>query len=664
MNKNFLFTSFLFLLLLSSACKHEQASQIQQNIQQVSSTQVTKSQWHGFTRYDFTFRGRKSIIVKPETPASGRPWIWRARFFGHEPQTDVALLNKGYFLVYTDVSDWYGAPIAVEQWNAYYKYLTNSFHFNKKVVLEGMSRGGLIIYNWAAANTDKVACMYADAPVCDINSWPGGKGRSKGSESDWKKCLKVYGISEQQAANYSNMPIYNSLKVARAGIAVLHVCGENDQVVPIEENTYKVKQNFKKAGGEFKMIVKAGIGHHPHSLEHPRPIVNFILKHNTPKLQEPPLPRDSLIVINDRGSLKNAAMTFRQTHKGRVAFLGGSITHMKGWRNMVCEYLQQKFPKTDFEFINAGIPSTGSVPGAFRLSRDVLSHGKIDLLFEEAAVNDATNGRTSEQEVRGMEGIIRHARMKNPRMDVMIMYFADPWKLADYNQGKTPEVIQNHEKVARYYRITSLNLAKEVDERILDGQFSWKEDFKNLHPAPFGQKLYFHSIKTALERAWANNRQSTIQPYSVPEKPLDSASYYLGKLHRVTREQAGHGFHWVSDWKPDDNARTREGFVKVPVLEGEQPGSTLNYFFEGNAVGIFITSGPDAGEIEYRIDDKPWHSLDLFTRWSSQLHLPWLYMLGDQLENSRHRLTIRIKNSNYPKSRGHACRIVYFAVNS
>ena len=62
---------------------------------------------------------------------------------------------------------------AVKRWNEFYGELTGKHGFAKKVVLEGMSRGGLIIYNWAAANPDKVAAMYGDAPVMDLKSWPG-----------------------------------------------------------------------------------------------------------------------------------------------------------------------------------------------------------------------------------------------------------------------------------------------------------------------------------------------------------------------------------------------------------------------------------------------------------------------------------------------------------
>ena len=34
------------------------------------------------------------MVVKPYAVASGRPWVWRARFWGHEPQTDLAMLER------------------------------------------------------------------------------------------------------------------------------------------------------------------------------------------------------------------------------------------------------------------------------------------------------------------------------------------------------------------------------------------------------------------------------------------------------------------------------------------------------------------------------------------------------------------------------------------
>ena len=107
--------------------------------------------------------------------------------------------------------------------------------------------------------------------------------------------------------------------------------------------------------------------------------------------------------LSTRGSLDNSFLKFQKGGEARVAFLGGSITEMKGWHNLLMEYFTKKFPQTKFDFIEAGIPSMGSTPHAFRLVHDVLSKGKVDLLFFEAAVNDETKEFTPVEQVRGME---------------------------------------------------------------------------------------------------------------------------------------------------------------------------------------------------------------------------------------------------------------------
>lgn len=241
------------------------------------SGQIDKK-WNGYRIEEFDFNGRSARVVFPDQADQERNWIWRARFWGHEPQVDLALLSKGFHLVYVDVIGLYGNKEVVKIWNKYYKFLINKYKLNKKVVLEGMSRGGLNIYNWASKNTEKVACIYADAPVCDIKSWPGGFGKGMGSPEDWKKCLKAYGLTEETVINFKGIPLYNCKKIAKAKIPVIHVCGDSDTSVPIEENTYKLAEIFRAAGGEIKIIVKKGVGHHPHSLKDPTPIVDFILQ--------------------------------------------------------------------------------------------------------------------------------------------------------------------------------------------------------------------------------------------------------------------------------------------------------------------------------------------------------------------------------------------------
>ena len=170
--------------------------------------------------------------------------------------------------------------------------------------------------------------------------------------------------------------------------------------------------------------------------------IDFI-KYNT--LEKRPLNSDNYHQM--RSGLKNSHIKFERDKKGRVAFLGGSITYNSGWRDSICSYLIKRFPETEFEFIAAGVPSTGTTPAAFRLERDVLPHGSVNLLFEEAAVNDASNGRKSEEQIRAMEGIVRHVRESNSDIDIVMMHFVDPNKMIDYNNGIEPKVISNHNKL-------------------------------------------------------------------------------------------------------------------------------------------------------------------------------------------------------------------------
>ena len=234
--------------------------------------------FHGHQGYEFTNEGVRCLIVKPPFEAKGKPWMVRARFWGHEPQTDIAMLENGFHLVYCDVADLYGADKAVARWNSFYKRMMKA-GFSKKAVLEGMSRGGLIVYNWAAKNPEKVACIYADAPVMDFKSWPMGKGKSEGSAGDTKNLLQAYGFAnEAEALVWNRNPVDCAPVIAKAGIPVLHVVGDADRVVPIAENTTIFEEKMKVLNAPITVIHKPGVDHHPHSLNNPDPIVRFILK--------------------------------------------------------------------------------------------------------------------------------------------------------------------------------------------------------------------------------------------------------------------------------------------------------------------------------------------------------------------------------------------------
>lgn len=238
-----------------------------------------KTDYNGFDKYAFTVDGCQAVVVVPQKELPGRPWIWRAEFFNAFPGVDLALLEKGFHLGFIGVGNTYGCPDALAHWDVFYKDMTQKYGLSQKPALEGLSRGGLYIYNWAARNTDKVGCLYGDAPVCDFKSWPAAKGKGKGSKGDWDSLLTYYHFaSEQEALDYKGNPIDNLKPLAAARIPIIHVYGDADDVVPWQENTLLVKERYEKLGGKITLIPKPGVGHHPHGLPDPTPIVQFIMK--------------------------------------------------------------------------------------------------------------------------------------------------------------------------------------------------------------------------------------------------------------------------------------------------------------------------------------------------------------------------------------------------
>lgn len=240
----------------------------------------TKSVWNNFVRYDFEINDKPVLVVCPSEAAPGKPWIWHGEFFGHKPEPDIALLARGFHIVYTKIPDLFGAPQAVSHWNQVHAALTQTYGLATKAALVGVSRGGLYCYNWAAANPDKVACIYGDAPVCDAMSWPIGRNPGEGNANEVAKILKVYNVETVYDLFPKVIsPVNNLVPLARAGVPLLHVYGDADVPVPWKDNTGLLADRYRILGGQITLIPKPGVGH-VHGLDDPTPIIEFLATHS------------------------------------------------------------------------------------------------------------------------------------------------------------------------------------------------------------------------------------------------------------------------------------------------------------------------------------------------------------------------------------------------
>lgn len=616
--------------------------------------------WHGFLLHEVSVDSSKVFVVAPVKAAAGRPWVWRVCPPAYHCQMDSVLVARGFHIIYVDLGELINSTDVMSSADLIYKKVTSKYGLNKQVAFEGVDLSSLFIFSFAGLWPERVCCIYAESPVLNFNA---SSSAMMLALDDTKEGMNrpLPGIFNPEFGVHL---IANVQTLAQKKIPLFFTVGLQDSIVPYKENALVLAQSYIDSGGPVTISPNtsglSGMKGHEFPVDNITSGVDFI--------QNCYLSVSSILDSGDyhncRSAMHNSQIIFEREKKGRVVFLGGSITYNPGWRDSICAYLQQRFPDTHFDFINAGIPSTGSTPGAFRFERDVLAHGKVDLLFEEAAVNDRVNGFTSQEQILGMEGIVRHARLSNPAIDIVLLHFVDPDKIDDYHRGVVPQEIVNYEKVASHYDISTINLAKEVTDRIDNNEFSWDKDFVNLHPSPFGQHIYSRSIKSFLDCSWSGYvaEDDKIESYPLPDK-LDQACFDKGELVVAATVKTAKAWSVDSAWKPKDGSGTREDFANVPMLISETPNCKQKFEFQGNAIGIAVASGPDAGMVEYRIDRGAWKKKDLYTKWSASLNLPWFINLATGLTKGKHVLELRISSDRNEQSSGNACLIRYFLVN-
>lgn len=231
---------------------------------------ISKTLYHGREQINFRLNERESLVVRPTNPLPGNPICWRTEFFGGFDSVDVEMLKRGWHLCYHRVSDMYGCDESLEKMHEFQDFICQTFGINDKAVLFGFSRGGLYAVNYAAKYNDRVSGLYLDAPVCDIRSWPCSNLESR----EAKGCLDCYKLTPETLKTFNKNPIDKVNDIIN--LPVIIVAGDSDRVVPYDQNGQILADRFKALGGKIETIVKPGCDHHPHSLENPVSVADFI----------------------------------------------------------------------------------------------------------------------------------------------------------------------------------------------------------------------------------------------------------------------------------------------------------------------------------------------------------------------------------------------------
>lgn len=103
-------------------------------------------------------------------------------------------------------------------------------------------------------------------------------------------------------------------------------------------------------------------------------------------------------------------------------------------------------------------------------------------------------------------------------------------------------------------------------------------------------------------------------------------------------------------------------FLDEVVLHTQSDSASLSCQFERVAVGAYLLAGPDAGMVQYRIDEGDWQAVDLLHRYSKGLYYPRTVMFGVGLVRGQHLFELKTQPAKSAE-RGSAVRILAFAVD-
>ncbi len=237
--------------------------------------------WFGYPLERLEFEGHEALIVFPREPI-GRLAV-KTEYWGAFPEAaELPLLEKGFHLCFIQNDNRWGIDPDLDRKARFVRYVAETYGLGEKCVPVGMSCGGLIAIKFAAKYPELISCLYLDAPVVNYMSCPCGFGVGKvlGDGTGIPEILNALNLdSLSQLLGYRDMPLDRIPQLLEAKLPVVMAAGGVDQTVPFCENGQFLLDAYRKAGVEIEFYLKPNCDHHPHGLEDPTPVVEFILRH-------------------------------------------------------------------------------------------------------------------------------------------------------------------------------------------------------------------------------------------------------------------------------------------------------------------------------------------------------------------------------------------------
>jgi len=280
----------VFFVLLAISCKslaeesqpQAKLSDAQRAVQMVP-TKIAGT-YQGGELVKLRIRNRMAYVVKPTGAVDpAKRWLWEFPFwlgindgFGslqHRNYVEAALA-AGFHVAGIDVGPSCGSPAAAEVCQEFYNRMVAEYRLHKRARIMGQSHGGLIAYGWAFRHPECVDRVAGICPATDFRSWP-----TLPNVINFPAKGLDYGLSlEELTGRVTEFnPIDNLAPLAKAGVKILHIHGDEDTLVPMSANSTELARRYRELGGTAEIVVLPKLGHGGRELYESMPLLRFLL---------------------------------------------------------------------------------------------------------------------------------------------------------------------------------------------------------------------------------------------------------------------------------------------------------------------------------------------------------------------------------------------------
>ena len=345
--------------------------------------------------------------------------------------------------------------------------------------------------------------------------------------------------------------------------------------------------------------------------------------------------KNSLVSKGDISRIEKAMNKAKNGQAITIAFLGGSITQGCNatkfedcYASRTYKWFKVKFKNVNVKYVNAGVGATGSIIGAHRVEKQVLSQNP-DIVFIDFAVND----KDSIYDKVAYESIIRRIlSVENPPAIIEVF-------MSNFDGSNVqPQQIE----IGRKYNLPMISFRNSIYTEMITNRLQWKDVASDeVHPNDYGHFIISNLLTAFMEDIYNNLKEVKVNKIELGQ-PLFGDKYTCG----IIMNNNNLDVKKISGFSVDN-----EGFQvfkdgwKFISETGEEANLSVNV--EGKNIFLLYkkTIKETAAKLAVKVDDKEEIIIDTFFKdgWGDYSATE---VLVEDLLNGSHKIEIKVLDDN------------------